>query len=103
MEGFSAREVKFIDLLFNSGSGKLQMQMPMLHHTNRSTKLPPNVIPYYSGPPQLNTEELNEFEIMIDIVTRARVLAPNEEPVIGPYRFTKLGIAFVNACRRPQN
>jgi hypothetical protein len=105
LKGLTSREVRFLQCLFMAGpnsGGSFQGSIHAFHHQYQASKLPPNTIPHYQGPPNLSPQEMIEFEIMIDILTRMRILKENVGSTEGPYSFTALGREFVRACQRPK-
>jgi hypothetical protein len=107
LKDLSPREAKSLDVLFKTAKGvKLQMSLAGLHAQYREANLArnpaPPTMPHYSHQPVLDSDDESEFGLMMDILTRARILAESAGNLEGPYRFTGLGFAFVRACQKPQ-
>jgi hypothetical protein len=49
----------------------------------------------------LDPEDLAQFEILMDILPRSRILIENIDKAHGDYRFSQLGLAFAHACQSP--
>jgi hypothetical protein len=107
LKDLSPREVKFLDALFKAAKGvKLQMSLAGLQvqyrEANLARKPAPQTMAHYSHLPVLDSDDEAEFEIVMDILSRARILAESAGNHEGPHRFTGLGFAFVRACQKPQ-
>jgi hypothetical protein len=64
---------------------------------------PPPAAAHYAptAVPILDNDDLNRFEMMLDILVSHRLVyeGPNDR---GTYGFTRFGLAFVRACQSPE-
>jgi hypothetical protein len=103
----SSREVRFLDSIYGEKTyPHTQLALNALHNQFRKAGLAsdpaPDVPPIYSNRPVLTDADKARFNLMIDILTRERIIALGFGQREGPYEFTDLGYAFVKACQTPE-
>ncbi len=105
LRNLSGREVKFLDGLFHD-KRQFALNERRFHDIYRDAGLarnpaPPHM-PTYSTKPVLDDLDTAEFDLMMDIIDREGILSANAEGKSGTSRFARLGLAFVQACQKPQ-
>ena len=99
---FTSREVKFLDVLSQHKMivrGIEERELQKVYFGAKLARKPaPREVAHFPEQTILDEEDKTEFSIMIDILTRARVIADtrSQQTVI-----TGLGRAFLKACQKP--
>jgi hypothetical protein len=102
----SSREVVFLDSLLSSVKNTIiNRNLLSLQILFRDKGLAKNAVPpavaHFQQQATLDPDDTAQFEIMMDILTRSRILIENFDKAHGDFRFSQLGLAFVLACQPP--
>ena len=102
----SSREVVFLDSLLssvkNTTINRNLVNLQILYREKGLAKNPvPPAVPHFTQQATLDPGDTGQFEIMMDILGRSRILVENVDKRHGDYRFSQLGLAFVLACQPP--
>src|SRR6185437_2101477 len=103
----SSREVVFLDSLLSSVKNTIinrnRVNLQVLYREKGLAKNRiPDIVPHFREQATLDEQDAARFEIMMDILTRSRIIIENIDKTHGDYRFSQLGLAFVLACQPPE-
>jgi hypothetical protein len=102
----NSRDVVFLDSLLSSVKNTIinrnLLNLQILYRNKGLAKNPvPPAVPHFTQQAALDPEDTTQFEIMMDILTRSRILIEQMDKTHGDYRFSQLGLALVLACQPP--